>query len=248
MPRMRTIDGEVVGRRPLGGYAAYSAAPTEPVVVEAADVTALADTMDSAISALRTAVLRARAAVVVTPTIAEGAAASAWLMPILGPLGLPIATWLGANATSADVQASVSAGLDVMDNLIQTRLVNEKPNVLAGRLTPDKWFASAGEIKVGIARILEGLNEGTLSSQLQLTVNDLQSQFYVLWDKLKKAGAALPAVGLGLGFVGAVLAGLAAWFILVPVAREYLRAPLRLAPGHTSGFMNKRRRVKRSRR
>lgn len=192
----------------------------------------LASAMDGTIQALQAAVDTGRKAVARTTSTST----------ILGIASFfPPAILLAPLTTSSDAQDSVLGGLDQMNGLIQHDLIDQQASVLNGTLDPSKWQAAANEIKTGIGKILDGLQEGSASAILASNFSDQMSSFADALKKVKQvvqqvaqqAADTAKTIGKFTIIGGIVLAGIALW-IVVPMLRStgqaYLTAPLRVLP------------------
>jgi len=205
----------------------------------------LATAMDGTIKALQAAVEAGRKAVASTTSTST----------ILGVASIfPPAILLAPFSTSSDAQDSVLGGLDQMNGLIQHDLIDQQADVLNGSLDPAKWQAAANEIKTGIGKILDGLQEGSASAILASNFGDQMASFADALKKVKQAvqqvaqQAADTAKTIGTFTIigGLVLAGIALW-IVVPIIRgagqAYVTAPLRvLPPPAVGGWKRKKKR------
>lgn len=186
----------------------------------------LGQQMSAAINGLKVALLKAKGTLLITPSMGLGLVVDSLKM-VMGPLGLVLPS-LTMKSAPDEVKAAVSSGLNSIGAQIDLRIASMN-EVLDGRLEPSKWFAAVKETEKGMARILAGLKEDSTAALMSKQVDQAEAEFYRGWETFKKgAGEVGSKVAMGGGVLLLVLLGVAA-FIVVPVAREYLRAPLKMA-------------------
>lgn len=193
--------------------------------------------MEAIIVKLRVSIANARAGALASTAI------SGAFLTVLFPF-LTIAT----NAGRAEVQQAVNNGLNQMENMIKLRLVDEKENVINGSLDLDRWLIAADEINKGIVSIYEEIGSAGTASNLLASFEgskaDLQDFFNraaKVIDDIRRNLPTLPQIKTygALGIIAILAIGA---LILIPVARAYLKAPLKAA-----GLSSYRRRQRRLR-
>jgi hypothetical protein len=232
MARRRTvIDAEfVVLDDPSGTYSGFNAAPHFAAAPSTTDVPLLSDAqkallrakMLAIIEALETARQRAYTVAYYWPTVNWATMIAGATVP--GVLGLALAF-----ATPADVKESV---LGVLRGPMKQQIEIGRANmeeVLAGKLSFEKWFTARRYTMEGIAEVLRSLREDTVAANLAKTIqdvwNDVASGVQWVAQRVQELPKALPSTTV-LVYAGLLLGA----FILY----QYATAPLRLLPAGSS--------------